>query len=243
MWRTSIKKIIYRINIPKINDAIFLSRRFAVIIPSVHYLTITGILMKISTRFMQFSTPVLFSVLAIASADAAAASFRNLPLSIAVETAEILTPSNVPGGVRCPLDQFYYGGITSSIKPGNMTIKLADGNYSRLVTAVATDCATTTFTFSQGKMTIFAVNGAGTISASYSGSFVPSEPGSTILNINSATFTITGGTGIFDGAVGSGELRGTVNATNPLLPMPGNLAATGTVSFTKPAFERGYTSY
>jgi hypothetical protein len=197
--------------------------------------------MKIFTRFIQFSSPVLFSALAIAVGDAAAANFRNLPLSIAVDTAEILTPSNTPGGVRCPKDQFYYGGITSSTMPGNMTIKLADSNYSRLVTAVATDCATTTFTFSQGKLTIFAVNGAGTISASYSGSFVPSQLGSPILNINSATFTITGGTGIFDGATGSGELRGTVNASKPSLPMPGRLAATGTISFSKPAFERGYT--
>lgn len=199
--------------------------------------------MKISARLIQLSAPALFAALAIAASDATAADFRNLPLSIAVETAEILTPSNIPGGVRCPIDQFYYGGITSSTKPGNMTIKLADGNYSRLVTAVATDCATTTFTFSQGKMTIFAVNGAGTISASYSGSFVPSQLGSPILSINSATFSITGGTGIFDGAAGTGELRGTVDATNPLLPMPGSLSATGTVSFTKPAFERGYTSY
>lgn len=199
--------------------------------------------MKISKRFIQFSAPVVFSALAIAAADAAAASFRNLPLSISLETAEILTPSNIPGGIRCPLDQFYYGGITTSIKPGTMTIKLADGTYSPMVTAVATDCATTTFTFSQGKMTIFAVNGAGTINASYSGSFVPIALGSPILNINSATFTITGGSGIFDGATGSGELRGTVNATNPLLPMPGSLTATGTVSFTKSAFERGYTSY
>jgi hypothetical protein len=199
--------------------------------------------MKIFKQFIQFSAPILFSTLAMAAANADAASFRNLPLSISVDTAEVLTPSNIPGGVRCPLDQFYYGGITSSIKPGNMTIKLADGTYSAMVTAVATDCATTTFTFSQGKMTIFAVNGAGTISASYSGSFVPSAPGSTILNINSASFTINSGTGIFDGAIGSGELRGTVNATNPLLPMPGSLTATGSVSFTKPAFERGYTSY
>jgi hypothetical protein len=62
-----------------------------------------------------------------------------------------------------------------------------------------------------------------------------------------AKFTITGGTGVFEGASGSGKLTGYVDITNAMggvpLNMPGKLEATGTISFSKTAFETAYQVY
>jgi hypothetical protein len=62
-----------------------------------------------------------------------------------------------------------------------------------------------------------------------------------------ATFKITGGTGVFEGASGGGKLTGYVDITNAMkgvpLNMPGKLEATGTISFSKTAFENAYQVY
>ena len=135
-------------------------------------------------------------------------------------------------------------GVTSGL--GTMSVGYKNRGYTGAVTASARDCATPTFVFSNGKLTIDAGNGS-TLTANYKGSFAGTA-GSPILKMNKdATFTITGGTGVFDGASGSGKLSGYVDITNAmkgaLAEMPGKLEATGTISFSKTAFENAYQVY
>lgn len=65
-----------------------------------------------------------------------------------------------------------------------------------------------TFTFNSGKLTITAANGD-TVTADYSGMLLLLS-GPSIYSI-SGSYRVTGGTGRFEGATGSGSLGGTVN--------------------------------
>lgn len=199
--------------------------------------------MKIAKNLVWKSTSLLFAVAAFHAGNAAA-QLRNLPISISVTTMESLAPQETPG-VTCATAAESVGMTTGS---GTMSVGYKNRGYSGPVTANARDCATPTFVFSNGKMTITAVNGS-TLTADYSGSF-GGTAGSPILNMNrDAKFTITGGTGVFEGASGSGKLSGYIDITNALTPgslpvdMPGKLEATGTISFSKTAFETAYKVY
>ncbi|MBV0881325.1 hypothetical protein KTQ42_18705 [Noviherbaspirillum sp. L7-7A] len=197
--------------------------------------------MKIANTFVKYSTSVLFAAFAFHSGNAAA-ELRNLPLSISVNTLESLADQETQG-VTCRTLTESVGMTTGS---GTMSVGYKNRGYVGPVTANARDCATPTFVFSNGKLTITAVNGS-TLTADYSGSF-GGTAGSPILTMNKdAKFTITGGTGVFEGAYGSGKLSGYVDITNALtsapLNMPGKLEATGTISFSKTAFETAYKVY
>lgn len=197
--------------------------------------------MKLVNKLVKCSTSILFATLAFHSGNAAA-ELRNLPLSISMNTFESLAPQEA-AGVTCSTPDESVGMTTGS---GTMSVGYKNRGYTGIVTANARDCATPTFVFSNGKMTIHAVNGS-TLTADYSGSFVGAA-GSPILKMNKdAKFTITGGTGVFEGAYGSGKLSGYVDITNALgglpLNMPGKLEATGTISFSRTAFENAYQVY
>lgn len=160
-----------------------------------------------------------------------------------MNTLESLAPQEKPG-VTCsdPMDSV---GMTTG--SGTMSVGYKNRGYTGRVTASAKDCATSGFVFSNGKLTITAVNGS-TLTANYSGSFGQTAPDSPVLNMNKgATFTITGGTGVFEGASGSGKLSGYIDITNAMkgvpLDMKGMLEATGTISFSKGAFENAYQVY
>lgn len=78
------------------------------------------------------------------------------------------------------------------------------------VAFVGGDCFSqsgTTFTFSNGKFILLYPNGD-QIFANYGGQFVPTGLGTAYV-MNGGTFTITGGSGTYSGALGGGFLRGT----------------------------------
>lgn len=197
--------------------------------------------MNIAKNFAKYSTSFLFAAVAFHSGNAAA-DVRNIPISISVSTLESLAPQETQG-VTCATPAESVGMTTGS---GTMSIGYKNRGYVGPVTANARDCATPTFVFSNGKLTITAVNGS-TLTADYQGSF-GGTAGSTILTMNNdARFTITGGTGVFEGAWGSGKLSGYVDIKSALggepKDMPGKLEATGTISFSKNAFETAYKVY
>ena len=83
------------------------------------------------------------------------------------------------------------------------------------VAFVGGDCfaqSGTTFTFSDGKFILLYPNGD-QIFANYSGQFVPTGAGTAYV-MNGGTFTITGGSGIYSGALGGGTLSGTEDLSN-----------------------------
>lgn len=139
----------------------------------------------------------------------------NVAFTASVNTTEYLVPT--PGG-PCPLAGMTTGSGTAS--------------YIGKVLLTATDCVTPqadgSFIFSNGKLVFTASNGD-TLTATYGpGSFIALTPGP-VYTINHAAFVITGGTGLFKGAFGRGELRGTENIST--VPAIGQLQAFGTISF------------
>lgn len=172
----------------------------------------------------------------------ATAELRNLPLNISLETRESLALQET-SGMTCSTPTESVGMTTGS---GTMSVGYKNRGYVGPVMANARDCATPTFVFSNGKLTITAVNGS-TLTADYSGSFGGTADLPILKMSKDAKFTITSGTGVFEGAYGSGKLSGYVDITNALggvpLNMPGKLEATGTISFSKAAFETAYQVY
>jgi hypothetical protein len=80
------------------------------------------------------------------------------------------------------------------------------------------------FTF-KGEFTMVAANGD-KVTGNYGGSFVPIGAGPT-YRLSDGTFEITGGTGRFAQATGSGELQGKQDTTTGA----GTLKADGTISY------------
>ena len=197
--------------------------------------------MKTLNKIIHYATPALLAALAFNSTPAMA-ELRNLPITISLETSEMLsTPAMA--GISCGPDQS--AGVTTG--GGTMTVGYKNRGYTGVATVSATDCATESFVFSNGKMIITATINGSTLYASYQGSFA-SAPNSPILTMNKgAKFTITGGTGVFEGASGGGTLSGTVDITNAIMkiaqPLPGKLEGSGSISFSKAAFENAYQVY
>lgn len=83
------------------------------------------------------------------------------------------------------------------------------------VAFVGGDCFSqsgTTFTFSNGKFILLYPNGD-QIFANYAGQFIPAGSGTAYV-MNGGTFTITGGSGTYSGALGGGYLSGTEDLSN-----------------------------
>jgi hypothetical protein len=155
------------------------------------------------------------------SAAASAATF-----SAQVNTTEYLVP--MPQLTACPLRGVSAGGGTATI-----------GSTTAPVTMSATDCVSVTptggFAFNNGLL-IFTDPNGDTISASYSGTFVPvgpsATPGLVDYSIDKATFVVVGGTGRYRRATGSGSLSGTetIDPTGAT-PAHGVLSASGNIAY------------
>ena len=85
------------------------------------------------------------------------------------------------------------------------------GTHLGVISLSARDCITPmqNYFISNGNLTITAANGDN-ITGTYSGSFIPTDNPS-IYMYDDFTIQITGGTGRFTGAAGSGTLEGTSN--------------------------------
>lgn len=85
------------------------------------------------------------------------------------------------------------------------------GTHLGVISLSASDCITPmqNYFISNGNLTITAANGDN-LTGTYSGSFIPTDNPS-IYMYDDFTIQITGGTGRFTGAAGSGTLEGTSN--------------------------------
>lgn len=145
----------------------------------------------------------------------------NVTFTATANTTEYLVPT--PNG-QCPLSGMATGSGTAS--------------FMGRISLTATDCVTPqadgSFIFSNGKLVLTATNGD-TVTATYGpGFFIALTPGP-VYTINHAAFVITGGTGIFKGATGRGELRGNENIST--VPAIGQLQAIGVISFPNPGMD------
>lgn len=144
----------------------------------------------------------------------------SVPFKAKINTKEILV-SGAEAGLPCPL--------------AGMAVGIGQASHFGNILLAATDCIQpfpTYFEFSQGRFTLTAANGD-TIKATYGGSMVATQHESN-YKLN-GWFQITGGSGRFAGARGTGQLRGTqqiINNAPPGLPSAaGELEMTGTISY------------
>jgi hypothetical protein len=132
--------------------------------------------------------------------------FKKKKISFTMGLQEIIS-----GMPACPT---HLGGTTTGI-----------GRATELgvISLVANDCITPqpNYFLSKGKFTLTTANGDN-ITANYSGSFIPTNYPS-IYSYEDFTIQITGGTGRFAGATGSGVLEGTSNIQTGLGEAEGTL--------------------
>lgn len=144
--------------------------------------------------------PLLALAAAGATAPAAVAGPKNAPFKAAVVTQETLRFD--PAACNAPP---YLAGTTTGT-----------GVASQMgaISFVASDCISTgatTFSFGNGQLTITAANGD-ELKATYSGTLTPlPNPVQLPLYTLSGHFNVTGGTGRFEAASGSGYLQGVEN--------------------------------
>jgi len=201
--------------------------------------------MKFSSQYIKYSASVALAMGALGS-NPANAALKNVPLSINLVTEEQLAPPIQPDRIACP-NNSAFAGITKGT--GDISIGSGKRIYKGPVLALATDCATAEMQFSNGRLTVIANVNGNTLTATYNGSFIPvgpgTAPGTVIYKVNNGAFAITGGTGYFVGATGTGSLDGTVIVPSNILQQPdqiikGALKAIGRISFSTAAFEQTY---
>lgn len=138
-----------------------------------------------------------FAVLALTTAWSPAGAGGNLPFKATATTQESLRPDP-----SCPS---FLGGTTTG---KGIATQLG------VISLVATDCVTpgaTTFTFSNGVLTLTNTNGD-ELTASYQGTLSPlASPIPTPIYTIDGRYTVTGGTGRFANASGSGYMKGVQN--------------------------------
>lgn len=171
--------------------------------------------MSAKKSFLRHVLPAIFMIAAASSVPAWAGP-SNVPFKARVATQETLLGN--PG--VCVAAPYLVGTTTGT------------GNASHMgaITFMATDCVTpgpTSFSFSNGKLTITAANGD-ELSAIYSGTLlpIPNTAPFTLYTI-SGRFTVTGGTGRFSGASGAGYIQGSENVQTG----QGQFDVTGTISY------------
>ena len=178
--------------------------------------------------------------LAFCSSTAMAAGTTPIALSFTATTLETLVMPVDPA--VCPAST---GAFAVGVISGNGTLTASIGGSKNSITIpitlMATDCPTQSYNFSNGNLTLTALNGE-KLTAIYNGSLYPSAFGANgkpiALSINNGAFTITGGTGYFAGVFGSGQLFGTEDIT--VSPALGTFGGKGTVAFSKGDFVKRY---
>ena len=145
----------------------------------------------------------------------AVAGPTSVPFSANLSTNEQIGPNPA----LCQSAPYLAGSTTGS----------GHANHLGRVTGTAQDCVTPptagyTYTFKDGKLTLIAANGD-ELRADYSGTLNPTavQP----IYAITGSYRITGGTGRFSSASGSGQLGGTEN----LQTGQGQFLLTGTISY------------
>lgn len=147
-------------------------------------------------------------------------------ISPATALATSIVDKNVPLKVSLDLHEEMGFKPDCSSQFGGTTIGTGNGTHFGKISFKGADCITPIdnyFTF-EGEFILAAANGD-KLTGNYDGLFVPINSGPT-YSISDATFEITGGTGRFAQATGSGELQGTQDTTTG----DGTLNADGTMS-------------
>ena len=176
--------------------------------------------MKKQSKFFNPAASLLLASLSLAASHAAAGAV-NLPFKASISTQEILLPGSELG-LPCALV--------------GMKIGIGQASHFGRVLLSATDCVqpySNHFDFSNGKFTLTAANGD-TVTAVYGGSLVATQNAS-IYAFSGSWFQITGGSGRFAGARGTGQVQGTEQLINNPPPAPpastGKLDIIGTISY------------
>ena len=153
-------------------------------------------------------------------------------LSVALlASAAFAGPTNVPfNATLVGQETLRFDPVNCQSAPFLAGATIGSGHASHLgaVTGSGSDCinptSAYTYAFSNGKLSLIAANGD-VLQAVYSGSLTPSAtPPIYVIN---GTYRITGGTGRFSGASGSGTVGGFEN----LQTTQSQLVLTGTISY------------
>ncbi len=154
-----------------------------------------------------------------------------LAASLAVSSIAFAGPTSVPfKATLVTQEQLHPDPAICQSAPYLVGVTTGSGHVSHLgaTTGISTDCVTPTsaytYTFSYGKLTLTAASGD-EVRAEYSGSLSPTATAP--IYAIAGTYRITGGTGRFSGASGTGTLQGIEN----LQTGQGQLQLTGTISY------------
>ena len=163
-----------------------------------------------------------------------AASTLRVALSaaaIAVATTAVAGPTNVPfKATFVTQEQLHPDPAVCQTAPYLVGVTTLSGHASHLgaTTGVSSDCVTPTspytFSFANGKLTATAANGD-ELRAEYSGTLSPTA--TPPIFAVAGSYRITGGTGRFSGASGSGTLQGIENIQTG----QGQLQLSGAISY------------
>jgi hypothetical protein len=195
------------------------------------------------TKVIGVTASLLILGSSLISQNASAASGSN-EMTVRLSTSETMAPLfSLPK--RCA---GVAGAVGIGMTAGTGTLSIAVDGSPKIVNIpvvlTATDCPSPStskigdLVFSQGQFLLAAANG-NTISATYNGTFgvidpvVPNQ-----LKAAGAMYAITGGTGAFAGATGTGTLTGTetIYSPPPLLMATGTLNASGSISLPNKNF-------
>lgn len=151
--------------------------------------------------------------------------------SAAVSSIAFAGPTSVPfKATLVTQEQLLFDSTICQAAPYLVGVTTGSGQASHMgaISGVSSDCVTPTspytYSFTNGKVTLTAANGD-ELRAEYSGSLSPTAT-PPIYSI-ADSYRITGGTGRFVGANGSGTLQGIEN----LQTGQGQLQLTGTISY------------
>ena len=162
----------------------------------------------------RLATAVLAAGLAAFAGSAAFAGPTSVPFKATLVTQEQFRPDPT----TCQSNPYLAGTTAGS----------GQASHLGAITGSGTDCITPTsaytYAFSNGKLSLIAANGD-ELRADYSGALTPSA--TPPIYVVAGTYRITGGTGRFSNASGTGTVGGLTN----LQTGQGNLDLKGTISY------------
>ena len=160
---------------------------------------------------------LLFAAIISPLSALAGTDFKSATIKFVLGTDEVLDYQKL----SCP--PYYLGGTIIGIGTGKITVNEKSTNLG-VLSVIADDCITpmVNYFIAQGNLTLTAGTG-NTILGNYSVSFVPTGNPLIYKYVN-FTLHITGGTGLFTGATGSGILEGISNIQTGLGVVEGTLS-------------------